>query len=401
MPLAPRALPLALLGFLACASFLPAQQPPEEKPRLIGPRLDEKAKAAALKKYGGTEKTEEAVRSGLDWLARHAEAGGGWKADKFPERCEGEKKCEGIGGGHHGEKVPHSYNDAQTALATMAFLGAGVMPKADGTEQEKLVESSLKKLESPHSAWGMALACEALSEAEAMEGKGRWKASAHRLAQQIVDMRLKEDGCWAYAGGFRGGSDTPYTAFCVQALAASRDAGFEVPKDVPEKLDAFLNSLEEKKGKLAYLKEGRAYGYTPTRVNAHSAAAMRELMAVGTSGARHKLHLACVQGEIPVWKIEWQTVPGYGDKKFQVGNLDVYMWYYGTIASFHAGGSLWTSYFGAVKKELLAKQRKDGCAKGSWNNEGTYDFDVGGRVFTTSLCTLMLEMPYRHVRQRK
>lgn len=395
---------LAFVALLATALPGMAQQPTEElpKPKLIGPILEAKEKEAALKKYGGTKETEAAVELGLGWLARHAEAGGGWKADTYNAHCEG-TRCEGIGGGHHGEKVPHSYNDAQTALCTMAFLGHGVMPNDEGTEQEKLVYKSLKTLEAPRSAWGLALACEALSMAEALERKGRWKTAAHRLADQIVGMRL-EDGCWAYAGDFRGGSDTPYTAFCVQALVAARDAGYALPENLAKKTDDFLNSLEEAKGgKLAYLKAGRQYGYTPTKVNGISAAAIRELLAVGTDGPRHKLHLGLTGNDIPAWKIEWQTVPGYKEK-FQVGNLDLYRWYYGTIASFHAGGGLWTSYFGAVKKELLAHQRKsdkDGCAKGSWNNEGTYEIDVGGRVFTVALAVLMLEQPYRQVRQRK
>jgi hypothetical protein len=401
----PQARPILAAAFLATASLLAFAEDAElPKPKLTGPITDAKEKEAALKKYGGTKETEAAVELGLAWLARHVEAGGGWKADTYNTHCaEGGKKCEGIGGGHHGEKVPHPYNDAQTAFCTLAFLGHGVLPNAEGTEQEKLVESSLKQLQSPHSGWGMALACEALSTAEALERKGRWKASALRLAKQIADSRL-EDGCWAYAGDFRGGSDTPYTAFCVQAMVAARDAGYEIPADLATKTDAFLNSLEEAKGgRLAYLKTGRQYGYTPTRTNGHSGAAIRELLAVATSGDRHKLHLMCVGNDIPAWKIEYATVPGYKEK-LPMGNLSLYQWYYGTIASFHAGGSLWTSYYGAVKRELLAHQRKsekDGCAKGSWNNEGTYEIDVGGRVFTTALAVLMLEQPYRQVRQRK
>ncbi|MCE9584108.1 MAG: hypothetical protein K8T20_16615 [Planctomycetes bacterium] len=404
MPFPCRQALAALVATAALALPLFAQQPTEElpKPKLVGPRTGPE-KDAALKKYGGTKETEAAVELGLDWLARHAEEGGGWKADTYNSHCAGDRKCEGIAGGHHGEAVPHPYNDAQTGFCTLAFLGHGVLPNENGNAQEKLVFNSLKALQSPHSGWGLALACEALSEAEAMERKGRWKDAAHRLAQRLVDMRL-EDGAWAYAGNMRGGSDTPYTAFCVQAIVASRDAGFETPSDLPVKIDAFLNSLEENKGgRLAYLKDGRKYGYTPTRTNGHSGAAIRELLAVGTDSTRHKLHLGCVQGDIPSWSITWRTVRGYKEK-FQEGNLNLYQWYYGTIAAFHAGGSLWSSYFGAVKKELLAHQRKsdkDGCAKGSWNNEGTYEIDVGGRVFTTSLAILMLEQPYRQIRQRK
>lgn len=397
MILRPGVLPLLLALLLPAA--LPAQEESTlPEPKLLGPRTDQKEREAANKKYGGTEKTEAAVVAGLDWLARHAEEGGGWKADTYNSHCQG-KKCEGIGGGHHGEAVPHPYNDAETAFCALAFLGHGVVPDPEGDDYQKLLDRALRTLQRPRSSWGMALALEALSEAEAMERKGRWKESVDSLADSLIQGR-EEDGAWAYAGGFRGGGDVPYTAFVVQGLVASRDAGAKLPEDMAKRVDAYLNSLEEHKGRLAYLKNGRSFGYTPTRTNAHSGAAIRELLDVGTDGPRHALHLGCVAADLPAWKIEWQTVPGYKEK-FQVGNLNLYQWYYGTIASFHKGGGLWTSYFGAVKSALLSKQVKDGCAKGSWNNEGTYEIDVGGRVFTTSLAVLMLEQPYRHKKQGK
>jgi hypothetical protein len=391
----------ALLAFLAAGASLLAEDPPVEPKKeykLLGPRFG-KDREAANKKYNGTDKTEAAVVAGLDWLARHAEPGGGWTADGFNGQCAGEK-CPGIGGGHHGEKVPHPYNDAITGFVTLAFLGHGHRADPEGDAYAKLVDRALQTLTRPHSAWGLALATEALAEAEAMEGQGRWSDAVKSNVERLMEMRLK-DGGWAYAGDFRGGGDVPFTAFVVQALVAAQDAGVPLPEKLGAEVDAFLNGLEvnPKNGRLAYLKTGRQFGYTPTRANAHSGAAIRELLQAGTNGTNHKMHLGCVAGEKPEWKIEWKEIKG---QKFQVGNLDVYMWYYGTIASFHAGGGQWTGYFGAVKGALLPKQNvKDGCLKGSWNNEGTYDFDVGGRVFTTALCTLMLEQPYRHRRLGK
>ncbi|NUN49046.1 MAG: hypothetical protein HUU15_09485 [Candidatus Brocadiae bacterium] len=387
---------LALFAALPRAAVAQSGEPSKAETKVIAPRSGPE-KDAALKKYGGTKATEEAVANGVDWLVRHAEPGGGWKADTYPARCKGETPCTGIGGGHHGEPVPHSYNDAQTALCCMALLGHGIIPDPEGSETQQTLDRALLNLRNPHSAWGLALACEALSEAEVAEGKDRWGPTAKRLAEKLLSMK-GEDGAWAYAGAFRGGGDVPYSAFVVQGLVAARDVGVEFPADLASGVDRYLSSLEEHKGRLAYLKNGRNFGYTPTRTNAHSGAAMRELLQAGTDTARHKLHLGCVAGDIPVWKLEWKEIKG---QKFQVGNLSLYQWYYGTIASFQAGGSLWTSYFGAVKKELLAHQRKDGCAKGSWNNEGTYEIDVGGRVFSTSLAILMLEQPYRHRKLKK
>jgi hypothetical protein len=68
------------------------------------------------------------------------------------------------------------------------------------------------------------------------------------------------------------------------------------------------------------------------------------------------------------------------------------------MATFQAGGDAWSGYFSAAKSALLAHQRQDGCAKGSWNPEGDYERRTGGRVFATALAVMILETPYRHRR---
>ena len=93
-------------------------------------------------------------------------------------------------------------------------------------------------------------------------------------------------------------------------------------------------------------------------------------------------------------------VTSRSDVKVQIGNLSMYQWWYGTVGLFQKGGASWTSWFGAVKTALVGHQRKDGCAKGSWDPLGTYERQTGGRVFSTSLGVLMLEQPYRHRRLR-
>jgi hypothetical protein len=167
-------------------------------------------------------------------------------------------------------------------------------------------------------------------------------------------------------------------------------------------VDRFLSSLEsDEKGRLAYLRDGRRYGYTPTTSNAHAAAAIRELLGESTRGARHRSHLALVSRKRPVWKISFRTVtvPGRGKVRVQVGNLSMYQWWYGTIASFHAGGGTWRGWFGKTRSALLGSQERTGCARGSWDPKGTYERQTGGRVFATALGVLMLEQPYRHRRR--
>jgi hypothetical protein len=395
-----RAAVAALLVLAALpASGDDAKTPPLPAPRLLGPRTgSEKAKALAAN--GGTAATEKAVAAGLDWLARHQGDDGLWDADGFPSKCApGGKPCDGIGKGQHGENVPCPFDEAISGLATMAFLAAGHAPGAEGDPYGTAVEKALTRLSSAGETWAVPIATEALSEAEAMERKGRWREAAVRGAKQLLDARQK-DHAWGYIAPMRPGSDVPYTALVVSALAASRDVGVELPPDLASGVDAFLNSLDETKGRLAYLVDGRQYGYTPTRTNAHSAIAIRELLQVGLTGVRHKQHLALVDGMKPQWQISVREVERKDGSKVMEydGNLSLYEWWYATVAKFQESPAAWADWFGAVKTALLPHQQTSGCARGSWDPLGQYERATGGRVFSTALAVLMLEQPYRHRR---
>ena len=393
---------LTLISLVAVRASAEDTKPAETTlpaPRLVGPRTGpEKQKALAAN--GGTAATEKAVAAGLDWLARHAGDDGLWDADGFSSKCAaGSKACDGIGKGQHGEEMPCPFDEAISGLATLAFLGAGHLPGKDAGPYGTLLEASLTRLASVGETWALPISVEALSEAEAMERKGRWRAAAISGAERLVSMRQK-DGAWGYCAPYRPGSDVPYTAFVVSALVAARDAGFEPPSDLASGVDAWLNTLEENKGRLAYLKDGRQYGYTPTTANAHCAIAIRELLQTGLTGARHKAHDARVDEEKPVWKVSFREVDvaGRGKVQVQIGNLNMYQWWFGTVARFQEGGAPWSTWFDAVKSALLQHQETTGCARGSWDPVGTEERKTGGRVFATALGVLMLEQPYRHRR---
>ena len=121
---------------------------------------------------------------------------------------------------------------------------------------------------------------------------------------------------------------------------------------------------------------------------------------MGLRGTKHRAHLALVAKQKPVWKISFRKVkvPGRGSVDVQIGNLSMYQWWYGTVATFHAGGASWSGWFAKVKGALVGHQEKTGCARGSWDPKGTYERQTAGRVFATALGCLMLEQPYRHRR---
>ncbi len=301
------------------------------------------------------------------------------------------KPCDGVGKGHHGEDAPCPFDEPLSALAALAFLGRGHLPDPKGDGRAQLLEKTLRRLAGTEDAWALALSTEAFAEAEVLERKGTWAGPARRNAKRLLEMR-QEDGAWGYIAPWRKGSDVPFTAFVVPALVAARDAG------VAPGVDRFLAAMEEKEGRLAYLLDGRQYGYTPTKYNAHAAAAVRQLLQVGLDGARHRAHLALARAHRPKWEIAWKEldVPGRGKLKVQIGDLSELQWWFGTLAMFQRGGADWTAWFGAARTALVGHQRKDGCARGSWDPEGQYEKAVGGRILSTALGVLILEEPYRH-----
>ena len=77
-------------------------------------------------------------------------------------------------------------------------------------------------------------------------------------------------------------------------------------------------------------------------------------------------------------------------------NLNTYNWYYTALALFHHGGDTWPRWNAALVEQLLDHQHTSGAAGGSWDPGGKWA-SVGGRVYQTALCTLMLEIYYRYL----
>ena len=73
-----------------------------------------------------------------------------------------------------------------------------------------------------------------------------------------------------------------------------------------------------------------------------------------------------------------------------------YYWYYGTLALFQRQGDDWRRWNTAMQAELLARQRWDGEAAGSYDPDDLWG-GYGGRVYSTALATLCLEVYYRYL----
>jgi hypothetical protein len=78
------------------------------------------------------------------------------------------------------------------------------------------------------------------------------------------------------------------------------------------------------------------------------------------------------------------------------GPVNLYYWYYATVALFQLQGEAWEKWNEQLKSRLLALQVADGAAAGSWPTAAVWG-SYGGRVYTTAMAALCLEIYYRHL----
>jgi ATP-dependent helicase HrpB len=82
------------------------------------------------------------------------------------------------------------------------------------------------------------------------------------------------------------------------------------------------------------------------------------------------------------------------------GGIDMYYWYYATLALHQVGGAPWKAWDAAMKPAIVATQRRDGdwCQyRGSWDPVDPWGAD-GGRVYATATMAMCLEVYYRYDR---
>ena len=76
---------------------------------------------------------------------------------------------------------------------------------------------------------------------------------------------------------------------------------------------------------------------------------------------------------------------------------DEYYWYYGTLAMFQHDGEPWEEWNASLRDTLVGLQRTSGPQAGSWDPNGKWA-GIGGRLYSTALSTMSLEVYYRFLR---
>lgn len=330
-------------------------------------------------RFGGTPQTEASVSAALDWLVANQSADGRWD-------------CDAHGGGRETRTLGHDRGGAGakadtaiTGLALLALLGRGET-HLGGTHRES-VQHGLEFLLASQAADGNlageaelfaamyshAIATLALCEALALTGDERLQDGAARA----IDYTLRSQhvsGGWRYRPGDAG--DMSQFGWHVMSLKSAELAGLPIPGESQLRMRRFLASCVSgrSRGLAAYRPGDR-----PSRTMTAEAMVCRGFLGENVAPATASEGLSFVLEERP---------------SRRSGNF--YYWYYGTLATFQQQGPEWETWNRELQRELLSSQRLDGPMAGSWDPDGVWG-GYGGRVYSTALGALMLEVYYRYL----
>jgi hypothetical protein len=364
-------------------------------PEPFRPRLDPNRSALA-RGAGASEGSERAVARALDWLARHQDADGRWNGGSQRVPVEG-LEAEGrtsftahcpAGDVCAGECHYIEADTALTGLALLAYLGGGHTHTGGryaevvgrGIDYLLRAQKADGDLRGPSRAVGMychAMAALALCEAYALTADARLRGPAERSVEFLARSQARDGLSWRYAPREPIG-DTSILGWVVLAMKSAQDAGLRVSQVAQRGAIGWLGAVSSgSSGGLASYQPARKV--TPTMTA--EAWVCRQFLGVGGPGP--------ASDEAADYLL--RSAPDRGP-------YNLYYWYYGTLAMFQHGGSAWTRWNDQVREQLVRRQRARGHAAGSWDPDDDLYGSRGGRIYSTSLAALTLEVYYRYGR---
>jgi len=397
-PTVPGAAPRRETPFRGSDSIARGESPNVERPQLglpsAGNRMavpapyrlrGDEERAAATRKFGGNAQSERAVELSLQWLARVQSAEGFWDASEFgagSTRSEGMQTFNDVG---------RDADTGLTGLSLLAFLGRG--HTLNEGEYRDTVERGLRWIVSQQRANGAlggkagvtdfaychAMATFALAEAYALSDKSDadWlRLPVQRAIQHTLDT-MTPDGGWRYQKGQADG-DMSIFGWQLMALKSAELGGITFPKTSQDKMVKFLiaRSLGPSGGLAGY----RA-GDRPSPSMTAEALYCKQRLGISRENPACLEAVTFLQRYLP-----------------QRSQMNYYYWYYGSLAMRQYGGDEWTSWNDVTRDLLVQEQITSGPDAGSWDPNDPWG-RFGGRIYSTALATLCLEVYYRYGEQ--
>lgn len=341
-------------------------------------------RAEAARQRGGSPGSESAVQAALHWLALHQSSDGRWDADKFGAGQESAVM------GQYRQNAGAKADTAVTGLALLAFLGAGNTHQHGDYSQN--VQRGLEFLLSSQAPDGNlagqaetfafmyshGMATLALSEAYAMTGDKRLQPAVQSAINYTLTAQIRSSGGWRYRAiespGERG--DTSQLGWQLMSLKSAELAGINVPPSTIDGAVRYIKSVSSGQygGRASYRP-----GERPTRPMTAEALVCRQFLGMARDNPAGDEAGEYLMSDLP-----------------SPDRINLYYWYYATLGMYQLQGESWQRWNQALQTTLISRQRTDGDLAGSWDPECIWG-GYGGRIYSTALSTLCLEVYYRYL----
>lgn len=427
---------------------LPVIQRPRRPPETYRLR-DQQTRRETARRFGGTIESEQAVERSLAWLAAIQSSDGRWDASDYGAGLV-EIDENGINRGFAGREA----DTGITALVTLCFLGAGytheqgpyalpvdhaldwlirqqgqdgnlcgqaehyarmychamatyALAEACGmqknavpkpildAEQIRLGWSELKMASMACSSASVAqpglmlvAACSFVEEIAADKlawsfrrvEDARLRTALARAVQFTISQQDPVSGGWRYRPLQEG--DVSMFGWHLMSLKSAELAGVRVPPAVRQRMQSFLKLVAQGNA-------GGLYGYRRNVVSGG-----RDSEPVSPAMTAEALFCHQMLGIDPASAQTREAVQLLGQNLPALARKDYYYWYYGTLALYQHGGDAWQQWNARLRDHLLAEQIRTGSFAGSWEPTDPWG-RYGGRLYSTALATLSLEVYYR------
>ena len=361
---------------------------------------------------GGDSNTEASVERALAWLAQAQSPDGSWNAATHGAGREASAARNRIDGEYR-HNAGLKANTAMTGLALLAFLGAGhtqlegrysdrvalglsylmsqQLPSGDLSGRDQVGQEPTVLFARMYSHGMAALA---LTEAYSMTGDTALLPaiqSSCRYTQRAMNPRT---GGWRYSVPTEDPGDTSqfgWQAMTLQSAANNQSVALE--PQTRQLMQRFLDSVSTgRSGGLAVYRV-RQSGFPTideaTPAMTAEALASRLLLGLPVSPA------AADEGQ----RMLLTRLPGSSEE-------NLYYWYYATLAMYQLKGDgdgdetspllVWDQWNNALKQQLCSTQIQHGPIAGSWNPTCAWG-GYGGRVYSTAIACMCLEVYYRYL----
>jgi hypothetical protein len=329
---------------------------------------------------GGSPETEAAVKAALGWLAGSQEPDGRWDADRWGAGIERQVL------GHDRKGAGADADTGITGLAALALL-AGGHTHLEGAYQENVKRALdfMMLKQRPNGDLGgeaklfartycHSMALLALSEALAVTGDVRLMSAVQKGVDFSVQSQNRDDGGWRYQPGDSG--DMSQHGWQVLALQSAKLGGARIPDVTFERMKIFVENCSS-----------GSYG---------GLSSYRPRQGVSTAMTAEALVCRFILQDTVSYSTMMEAARRISTERPTSLHINLYYWYYGTLALYQVGGNDWELWNAELKKALLSTQVTFGPAAGSWAPDCIWG-GYGGRVYSTALGALNLQVYYRYM----